>query len=168
MATSQLITERVSQNDNMLFKKYRRQNNFVKLLTDHLQNVQIQPGEELARQYKTIVSNDQCYVSIKLEEEDDDEDIWNMPTRCQREVVFLWGCKIVKVLQNICNNSTTSLVMSKLLLQLVVSHGDGFYRIEYDENDDFLLRHSVDQLNIIFHTTDLLILRSIEEIPLSN
>lgn len=126
------------------FKKYRRQNNFIKLLTDHLQNVQIQPGEELARQYKTIVSKDQCYVSIKLEEEEDDDDnISNMPTRCQREVVFLWGCKIVKVLQNICSNSTTSLVMSKLSLQLVVSHGDSFYRMEYDndnDNDDFFVK----------------------------
>ncbi|HKI10342.1 MAG TPA: archaemetzincin family Zn-dependent metalloprotease [Nitrososphaeraceae archaeon] len=55
--------------------------------------------------------------------------------------------------------------MSKLLLQLVASHRDGFYIMQYDNDDDFLLKHTVDQLNITFHPTDLVILRSIEEIP---
>ena len=54
--------------------------------------------------------------------------------------------------------------MSKLLLQLVGSHRDSLYRMEYDD-DDFLLKHIVEQLNITFHLTDLIILRSIEEIP---
>jgi hypothetical protein len=37
--------------------------------------------------------------------------------------------------------------------------------MQYDNDDDFLLKHTVDQLNITFHPTDLVILRSIEEIP---
>jgi hypothetical protein len=37
--------------------------------------------------------------------------------------------------------------------------------MEYDNDDDFLLKHTVDQLNITFHPTDLVILGSIEEIP---
>jgi predicted Zn-dependent protease len=60
----------------------------------------------------------------------------------------------------------TSLVVSKLLLQLVVSHKDVRYRAGYrQEDDDFLLRHTADQLNITFHPTGISILRSIEQIP---
>jgi predicted Zn-dependent protease len=54
--------------------------------------------------------------------------------------------------------------MSKLLLQLVISHRDYLNRIEYDSDYDFLLKDTADQLNITFHPTDLVILRSIEEI----
>ena len=56
--------------------------------------------------------------------------------------------------------------MSKLLLQLVVSYRDSFYRMEYD-NDyyAFFLKQTIDQLNISFHSPDLVILRPIEEIP---
>lgn len=58
------------------------------------------------------------------------------------------------------------LVMSKLLVQLVLSQRDGFNRMEYDDDENgFLLKHTVDQLNITFKPTDLVILRSIEEIP---
>lgn len=58
------------------------------------------------------------------------------------------------------------MVMSKLLLQLIIPHRDGFYRMEYD-NDfySFFLKHTIDQLNISFHSPDLVILRPIEEIP---
>jgi predicted Zn-dependent protease len=56
--------------------------------------------------------------------------------------------------------------MSKLLLQLVVSYRDSFYRMEYD-NDyyAFFLKQTIDQLNISFRSPDLVILRPIEEIP---
>jgi archaemetzincin len=60
----------------------------------------------------------------------------------------------------------TSLVVSKLLLQLVASHKDVRYRAGYrEEDDDFLLKHTADQLNITFHPTGISILRSIEQIP---
>jgi predicted Zn-dependent protease len=54
--------------------------------------------------------------------------------------------------------------MSKLLLQLVVSHRDCLNRIEYGSGYTFLLKDTADQLNITFHPTDLVILKSIEEI----
>jgi hypothetical protein len=43
-------------------------------------------------------------------------------------------------------------VKSKLLLQLVASHKDGQLGVGYgndDDDDDFLLKHTVDQLNVI-------------------
>jgi predicted Zn-dependent protease len=56
--------------------------------------------------------------------------------------------------------------MSKLLLQLVASHKDAVYRMEYDDDYyDFVLKHTVDQLNVSFLSPDLIILRPIEEIP---
>jgi predicted Zn-dependent protease len=55
--------------------------------------------------------------------------------------------------------------VSKLLLQLVASHKDVRYRAGYREDDDFLLKQTADQLNIIFHPTGISILRSIEQIP---
>jgi hypothetical protein len=55
----------------LLVQEIQEAKQLLKLLVDHLQNVQNQPGEGFARQYKIIVSNDQCYVSIKLKEDDD-------------------------------------------------------------------------------------------------
>jgi archaemetzincin len=55
--------------------------------------------------------------------------------------------------------------MSKLLLQLVVPHRDGL-TVEYgDDDDNFLLKYIMNQLNITFHSTDVVVIRSIEEIP---
>src|ERR671926_261143 len=60
----------------------------------------------------------------------------------------------------------SSLVISKILLELVTSHRDGFYIIEYsDDYGYFLLKHTADRLNTTFHPTDLEMLKSIEEIP---
>jgi predicted Zn-dependent protease len=56
------------------------------------------------------------------------------------------------------------LVKSKLLLQLVASYKDGQYGARYG-NDDILLKHTADQLNIIFHPKGVDILESIEQIP---
>jgi predicted Zn-dependent protease len=57
--------------------------------------------------------------------------------------------------------------VSKLLLQLVASHKDVRYIAGYreDDDDDFLLKYTADQLNITFHPTGISILRSIEQIP---
>ena len=68
------------------FEEYNRQN-FLKLLVHYLQNVQIQPGQECAIQYKIIVPNDQYYVCIKLKE---DEMIFRICRHSRRHVVFLW------------------------------------------------------------------------------
>jgi hypothetical protein len=54
-----------------LVQEIQEAKQLLKLLADHLQNVQIQSGEEFPREYKIVVSNDQCYVSIKPKEEDD-------------------------------------------------------------------------------------------------
>jgi predicted Zn-dependent protease len=54
--------------------------------------------------------------------------------------------------------------MSKLLLQLVALHRDRQYAARYG-NDDILLKHTADQLNIAFHPTGIGILKSIEQIP---
>ncbi len=55
--------------------------------------------------------------------------------------------------------------MSKLLLQLVVSHRDCLNTIEYGSSYNFLLKDTADQLNITFRSTDLVTLKSVEEIP---
>src|SRR5919109_5667593 len=56
--------------------------------------------------------------------------------------------------------------MSKLLLQLVALHKDRQYAARYGNNDDdILLKHTADQLNIAFHPTGIGILKSIEQIP---
>lgn len=54
--------------------------------------------------------------------------------------------------------------MPKLLLQLVALNRDNLQGTEYGI-DDFVLKHTADQLNIIFHLTDIGILKSIEQIP---
>jgi predicted Zn-dependent protease len=54
--------------------------------------------------------------------------------------------------------------MSKLLLQLIALHRDRQYAARYG-NDDILLKHTADQLNIAFHPTGIGILKSIEQIP---
>lgn len=56
------------------------------------------------------------------------------------------------------------MVKSKLLLQLVASPKDRQYGARYG-NDDILLKHTAEQLNIIFHPRGLGILESIEQIP---
>lgn len=55
----------------LLVQEIQEAKQLLKLLADHLQNVQIQSGEEFAKEYKIVVSNDQCYVSIKPKEDDD-------------------------------------------------------------------------------------------------
>ena len=55
--------------------------------------------------------------------------------------------------------------MSKLLLQLVALHKDRQYAARYGNDDDILLKHTADQLNIAFHPTRIGILKSIEQIP---
>ena len=47
----------------------------LKLLADFLQNVQIQSEEEFTKEFKIVVSNDQCYVSIKPKEDENDNGI---------------------------------------------------------------------------------------------
>ena len=54
----------------LLVQEIQEAKKFLKLLADFLQNVQIQSGEEFPREYKIVVSNDQCYVSIKPKESD--------------------------------------------------------------------------------------------------
>jgi hypothetical protein len=56
----------------LLVQEIQEAKQLLKLLADHLQNVQIQSGEEFPREYKIVVSNDQCYVSIKPKEEEYD------------------------------------------------------------------------------------------------
>jgi hypothetical protein len=56
----------------LLIQEIQEAKKLLKLLADHLQqNVQIQSGEKFPRDYKIVVSNDQCYVSIKPKEEGD-------------------------------------------------------------------------------------------------
>src|ERR671922_2997173 len=55
--------------------------------------------------------------------------------------------------------------MSKLLLELVALHKDRQYAARYGNDDDILLKHTADQLNIAFHPTRIGILKSIEQIP---
>lgn len=57
----------------LLVQEIQEAKQLLKLLADHLQqNVQIQSGEEFPREFKIVVSNDQCYISIKPKEEWDD------------------------------------------------------------------------------------------------
>ena len=65
------------------------------------------------------------------------------------------------------NNSiiTPSSVMSKLLLQLVVSHKYDLYAIAHGKLNGFLLNHIADQLSMALPTMDVDILKPIEEIP---
>ena len=60
---------------------------------------------------------------------------------------------------------TSSLVMSKLLLQLVVSHKYDLYAIAHGKLNGFLLNHIADQLSMALPTMDVDILKPIEEIP---
>jgi archaemetzincin len=60
-----------------------------------------------------------------------------------------------------------SLVMSKLLLQLVaLQNKDGQHRAGYGKDNDLLLKHTADQLNIIFHpAAGISMLKPIKQIP---
>ena len=60
---------------------------------------------------------------------------------------------------------TSSLVMSKLLLQLVVSHKYDLYAIAHGKLNGFLLNHIADQSSMALPTMDVDILKPIEEIP---
>jgi hypothetical protein len=64
----------------LLVQEIQEAKKLLKLLADFLQNVQIQSSKEeegkFIREYKivVVVSNDQCYVSIKPKEEEEDDD----------------------------------------------------------------------------------------------
>jgi hypothetical protein len=62
-----------------LVQEIQEAKKLLKLLADFLQNVQIQSSKEeegkFIREYKiVVVSNDQCYVSIKPKEEEEEEE----------------------------------------------------------------------------------------------
>jgi hypothetical protein len=59
----------------LLVQEIQEAKKLLKLLADFLQNVQIPSKEEFAKEFKLVVSNDQCYVSIKPKEDENDDGI---------------------------------------------------------------------------------------------
>jgi hypothetical protein len=53
----------------LLVQEIQEAKRLLKLLADHLQDLQISSGEEFPKEYRIVVSNDQCYVSIKPNED---------------------------------------------------------------------------------------------------
>jgi hypothetical protein len=56
----------------LLVQEIQEAKKLLKLLADFLQNVQISSKEEFPKEFKIVVSNDQCYVSIKPKEEEEE------------------------------------------------------------------------------------------------